>query len=383
MKILIVAPTYLPARRANTIQVMKMAEAAILSSHEVHVFVPNPEHKKNPGWESLAHQYGVHQRFSIEWVDTSAGLRGYDYGLKAVFKFRSLGMDMLYTRLPQAAAFASVFRLPSIFEIHDLPSGVLGPLLFRLFIKGQGARRMVLITRSLREALIQNFPDLPPFPFTMVEPDGVDLKRYNQIRPPDEARRLLRDSGRCQLPINQFTVGYTGHFYEGRGIQLILEIASHFPDVNFLLAGGDPQAITAAGNQVRDRELKNVYLTGFIPNAELPQYQAACEVLLMPYQKRVAASSGGDIAQFLSPMKLFEYMACGRVILSSQLPVLEEIINQKNAILLPADDTRAWIEALREIRKDPIRRESLGLQARIDSKNYTWEKRVGRIFSFQ
>ena len=91
---------------------------------------------------------------------------------------------------------------------------------------------------------------------------------------------------------------------------------------NFLIVGGEPQDVENLRQRVRVIGLKNVILTGFVPNARLPLYQAACDVLLMPYQRQVAASSGGDIARYLSPMKLFEYMACERPIISSDLPVL-------------------------------------------------------------
>jgi len=94
--------------------------------------------------------------------------------------------------------------------------------------------------------------------------------------------------------------------------------------VSFLLAGGEPEDVAALREKSANLGLSNVILTGFIPNADLPIYQAACDILLMPYQSQVAASSGGDIARYLSPMKLFEYLACGKPILSSDLPVLRE-----------------------------------------------------------
>ncbi len=120
-------------------------------------------------------------------------------------------------------------------------------------------------------------------------------------------------------------------------------MAECLPEVTFLLVGGDPEDVGRL--QAQAKGLKNVILTGFIPNVDLPLYQAACDVLLMPYQRQVAASSGGDIARYLSPMKLFEYLACGRAILCSDLPVLHEVLNPENAVLLPPDDTQAWVKS--------------------------------------
>jgi glycosyltransferase involved in cell wall biosynthesis len=116
-----------------------------------------------------------------------------------------------------------------------------------------------------------------------------------------------------------------------------------------------------------------------VPNAVIADYQAACDVLLMPYQRRVAASSGGDIARYLSPMKAFEYLACGRPILSSDLTVLQEVISSTNAILLPPEDVDAWVAALVDLDANPARRQALGRQARLDARRYTWEARARRI----
>jgi glycosyltransferase involved in cell wall biosynthesis len=124
-----------------------------------------------------------------------------------------------------------------------------------------------------------------------------------------------------------------------------------------------------------------VTLVGFVPNADLPIYQAACDVLLMPYQRRVAASSGGNIAPYLSPMKLFEYLACGRPIISSDLPVLQEVLNPQNAILVPSDNREAWVKALRDLKTIPGLSERLGRQARCEAAGYTWEMRARHILA--
>ena len=125
--------------------------------------------------------------------------------------------------------------------------------------------------------------------------------------------------------------------------------------------------------------LENVLTTGFVPNAELPRYQSACDILLMPYQQYVSASSGGDIARYLSPMKLFEYLACGRAIVSSDLPVLREVLNSENAVLLPPGDVDAWVTALRELQANPELRACLAEKARREATKYTWQARAKRI----
>ena len=96
----------------------------------------------------------------------------------------------------------------------------------------------------------------------------------------------------------------------------------------------------------------------------------------MPYAKRIAVSSGGDTAAFASPMKAFEYMAAGRAILASDLPVLGEVLTPHNAVLLPPEDVDAWEAALRAIRSDDARRRELAARARQDAGAYDWKRRA-------
>jgi glycosyltransferase involved in cell wall biosynthesis len=379
MKVLLAAPTYLPSRRANTLQVLKMAQALQEIGHEVRVLVPDPHKDRIPDWESLSHHYGLNQKLDLYWLPVNARFRSYDYGYKVIQQFRIWDADLLYTRLPQAAALASTLQVPTIFEIHDLPGGRVGPWLLRVFLKGRGAQRLVVITEALRDALDNQVSSLPDAPFTIITPDGVDLSRYENTPTPKEARESLKVRGHFPLPTDRFTAGYTGSLYEGRGMKLILALARHLTDITFLIVGGSPDSLKALQAEVEQHQLENVILHGFVANMELVEYQSACDVLLMPYQEKVAASSGGDIAPYLSPMKLFEYLACGRVILSSDLPVLREILDESNAVLLPPSDVFAWVNVLREIKDDLPRWKALAAQARRDSERYTWEARAIKI----
>lgn len=378
MKIALIAPTALPARRANTIQVMKMAQALAICGHTVRLASPRlsgaaPEPIR---WDELARHYGLQggeaARFPVEWLPARPRLRRYDYAWHAVRWARGWGAEILYTRLPQAAALASWLGLPTLFEVHDLPQGRMGPYLFHRFLKGGGARRLVAITHALADDLTRQFGAPAGPPFTCIAPDGVDLARYAGLPAPKAARRML------ELP-EGFTAGYTGHLYAGRGAELLLAMAERLPEVRFLLAGGEPPDVARVQADAERGGLQNVVLTGFIPNLDLPVYQAACDVLLMPYQRQVAASSGGDISRYLSPMKLFEYLACGRTILSSDLPVLREVLNAGNAVLLPPGEPQAWAKALQALQADPARRASLADQSRQDAGLYTWEARAVKI----
>jgi glycosyltransferase involved in cell wall biosynthesis len=402
MKIAIIAPTEIPARRANTLQVMKMAQAMAALGHTVRLAVPGSasvvDRGKSPdaqgnrpadnqhSWEELAHHYGLQHAFAVDWLFSHPRLRRYDFSWRALRWASGWQADLVYTRLPQAAALSSQRGMATILEVHDLPQGIAGPWLFRRFLHGKGARKLVVITRALATDLSRRFGMQLSEPFTVIAADGVDLERYERLPQPAEARlsllaqiRVDASSPLSRLSPERFTLGYTGHLYPGRGRELLLELAKRLPQVAFLVVGGEARDIQAFQAEIQARQVENLILTGFVPNAELPLYQAACDVLLMPYQQKVAASSGGDIARYLSPMKLFEYLACQRPIVSSDLAVLQEVLNPQNAILAPTDDLDSWERAITSLQTNPELRDGLASQARQDAQRYTWEMRARQI----
>ncbi|MEI7989026.1 MAG: glycosyltransferase [Chloroflexota bacterium] len=399
MKITVIAPTSLPALRANTIQVMKMTQAFSMSGHDVALLVPTAYPKTiNKRWDKLAVHYGLQQEFPVYWLQSTPHWRGYDFGFRAVSWAQACHTDLIYTRHPQAAAWSSIKGIPTILEVHDTPHGGMGPLLFRSFLAGKGAQRLVAITHFLAQDLISSYSKLERIStitpissamgteitssFIVIAPDGVDLIRYNNLPAPDSARlalSMMAGSPVVEMDPDRFTAGYTGHLYEGRGSEFMLMLAERLPQMNFLLVGGEPEAVARLRVSIDEKGIKNVFLTGFIPNSELPLYQAACDVLLMPYQSRVAASSGGDISQYLSPMKVFEYMACKRAIIASHLPVFGEILNTNNAILIPHDDVNAWVNALTLLHDHPQQCVDLGEQSWKDIQKYDWLNRVQHV----
>jgi glycosyltransferase involved in cell wall biosynthesis len=98
----------------------------------------------------------------------------------------------------------------------------------------------------------------------------------------------------------------------------------------------------------------------------------------MPYERAIAGSSGGNSAEICSPMKMFDYLACGRAILTSDLPVIHEVLNQANACFCPPPpgDLPAWTRALAGLLQDAPRRQALAAQAHLDSRRYSWQARA-------
>ena len=81
MKIAVVAPTPIPARTANSLQVMKMSQALAALGHEVRVASPTYQLRRHAGqhWQELARHYGLQKAFPIDWLPANPRFRRYDY----------------------------------------------------------------------------------------------------------------------------------------------------------------------------------------------------------------------------------------------------------------------------------------------------------------
>jgi glycosyltransferase involved in cell wall biosynthesis len=370
MKIACISASQVPSGTANSIQAMKVCQSLAQAGHEVRLWLPG----RSPcAWAELARTYGLTVRFEITWLPAIRQLRRYDFSWRAIRQAQAWGAHAAYTWVYQAALFAQWQGLPLLLELHDRPSGQGGPWLFRRIARHPGLKRLLFITHALQQALESEYHlNLGPEEI-VIAPDGVDLERYQDLPTPEQARQQLG------LPPG-LTAAYTGHLYPGRGTDQLVKLARRFPHIHFLWVGGRPQDVDYWRVAVIGEKLDNIRMTGFVPNLDIPLYQAAGEILLMPYERVITGSSGGNTADICSPMKMFEYMAAGRAILSSDLPVLREVLDEHNAVLVPPppEGAEAWAAALERLAALGELRARLSAQARRDVERYRWTERARR-----
>lgn len=369
MRIAIITNSRIPSLTANSIQAMKVCQALAQLGHNIRLFAPRETAPAT--WEHLASHYGLSTPFEIEWLPSVPALKRYDFTLYSILETRKYKADMVYTWLLNPAVLALWLGWPVILEMHAEVAGRVGPWLMRRFWRSSTRKRMLVTTRPLRGA-IERVADLEfPEDAVQIAPNGVDLSQYESLPGAAEARRQLGLEDRL-------TVGFTGHIYPGRGADLLFELARRIPDVNFLWVGGKPEEVDYWRRQLVDAGVSNVTMTGFVENSKLPLYQSAADVLLMPYGRSISASSGQDIAEVINPMKMFDYMAAGRAIISADLPVIHEVLNESNAVFCEPGNVDRWESTLREMLADEPRRLALGAQARMDVAGYTWVARADR-----
>lgn len=369
MRIAYIASSQIPSMKANSIQVMKVCQALVQNGEAVHLYVPGSS--QHP-WVELKDQYGIREEFPITWIPAAKRGKQVDFILRSLMRCRKSQCEMIYTRAIWAACIGLLMNMPVIYEVHDIPGGKIGSRLFRSFLNSRKKKLTVMITRVLQERIEERFGIKFTDKDSVVAPDGVDLERYSGLPGAIECRKRLGFNERI-------TAVYTGGFYPGRGVDLLFKLAIEFPQVQFIWIGGEKDTIAYWNDKIKDSAVTNIILAGFIPNKDLPLYQGAADILLMPFGKKVSVSGGGNTAEICSPMKMFEYMAAGRAILSSDLPVLHEVLNESNAMFYKAEDFEDLRRQFSVLLADPTRRNAIARKAAQDVTAYEWKTRMNHI----
>lgn len=350
---------------------MKMAQALVkLASHtELIAGRGTPDGVVDTA--ALRHHYGVVVLPALRLLPLNGRLAVHLFNLRAALIARKLGAGLVLSRSIGAAAFAARMGLPTVFECHAPPQG-LERRYWRWLVGAAGFRRLSVISAALRDMIIERHPEARDMDIVVAH-DGVDLARFCNL-PSATAAKLAagRDTRR---PV----AGYAGHLYRGRGVESILAAAERLPGWDFVIAGGTEDDVVSVHTEVLARRIGNVALWGHVPNAELAGRLAMCDALLMPYQSSVIVSGGRlDTARWMSPLKMFEYMAMGRAIISSDLPVLREVLDESVARLVAPADVNAWVGALTDL-EVPAVRAGLAAAAQARAAHYSWDARCRRM----
>ncbi len=356
-------------------QVMKMSQAFEMLGHKTELLVPKIA-GEIPAIEDLWHHYGISKPFRITRICRTDGWRRYLFILLSVVRSRQKGPDLILCRIIKIACILSLLNIPSLVEFHDLPRGRLIRIYLRLLKKGKGFRGAIAITNSLKDDILYHYKGFLRQENITVCPDGVDLQLFKE-KDSDDAKQRLK------LPISSFVAGYAGHLYPGKGLEIILPLAKKCPDVTFLVVGGKMEAVKRNLELVRRESLTNILFFGFVANSELPLYLYACDALLLPNQRSVRTSSGkGNIGRYTSPLKLFEYLAAGRPIIASDLPVLREALDESCAIFCEPDSITSWSRALILLKEDIELRIRMGEHCSKHAGDFSWESRCRKILKF-
>lgn len=361
--------------RAHAIQMMKNGRAW-------HRLADDFELIANLSWDhwcrlsetSLAHYYGLTAPVPVtayplqHWEGSANPFLATLYYRLTAWRCRRRGVTLAYCRSYEAAHWLTRQGIPTIMESHGLPQNQQHRQNLPTLCQRASFAALVTITPPLESLFRQQGVAAEKI---LVLPDGVDLERFTAPMAQPLAKQWAGVSPERPLAV------YTGHLYAGRGIEEILHAAARLEQVQFLLVGGLPNDVAQWQQRIDRQRLDNVRLTGHVTNGLLPRYLWAADVLLMPYSTRCPT------VDWMSPMKMFEYMAAGRPILASDLPAVRLVLQHgHNGWLVPPDHGDGLARGIAELLAQPERGQRLARQARQDVVPYDWEQRVLKIIDF-
>ena len=348
---------------------MKMCHAFASIGHEVHLVVPRNAALAPLDDDDAFRFYGVAQNFRIHQVGR-LGIPGGRtwFAFKSALRALRLDADLVYGRFLHGCWASTLLRLDVAYESHapEREISFLSARLMDRLARSPRLRRLIVITEALKRDHLEQHPQATPK--IAVVPDAAD-----EIPAGTTAIDLHAESGRLQ-------VGYVGQLYAGKGMELISTIAPQCPWADFHIVGGSEADIAHWKKQTET--LDNVRFHGFVPPAECDRYRLAFDVALAPYQQRVSGhESAIDIGAWMSPLKIFEYMAAATPVVASYLPVLREVLTHgETAILCDPNAPEEWVNALKTLRDDTNLRAAMGRRGHeYFLERYTWKRRAERL----
>ncbi len=314
----------------------------------------------------------------ISWGGSQAFLPGFLLCafVRAVWLRLRGEIDLIYLSdgllSPLGLVLKKLLRVPVAVNIHGRDIAFAFPLY--LTIVPAALKRLdlvICVSSQLREICLGYGI---PASILRVIPNGVDPEDFTWKEAVSPAEKLgIETAGRTVLVTVGRLVPKKGvdRFVSG----ILPELVRRAPEVLFLAAGDGPlrEKIEAI---VRDKGLKeNVRLLGDLPmdDGRLPAAYRAADIFVMPN-----AEVPGDIEGF--GIVAIEAAAAGLPVVASRLQGIQEAVKEgENGILLPWDDTSAFVEVLSGLIRDPVKRRELGERARCyTAEHFSWDRIAGR-----
>jgi len=364
MKIIYCSSSYIPSKTANSIHVMKMCSALADQGNDVILIAPKIKTKKKLNCYKY---YGVNDNFKIKKIfyPNLFGKTIFYALFSSVYILKNMP-DVVFGRNLKICFLATMIGINTIYEKHvpifwDKRYEI---ALFKIMYKKRNFLKFIVISNALKEINGRYWKH--------------SILKVNVLH--DAASEIIRGIKKINLPgrVDMIKAGYFGHLYKGRGIEVLLSVAKIQKSIDFHIVGGEESDIKYWKKKISGHN--NIFFHGYKLYPESEQMRINCDILLAPYQKKLEISGGGrSTSEFMSPLKIFEYMATQRAIVCSDLPVIREILDESCAMLVDPESEKAWIEALEKLKNKNLRKKLANNSYMRYEKKYSWQKRAEKI----
>lgn len=387
MKIAYLAPrTDLRALSAEAVHVAEVVRAWRLLGHSVELFTSRPGAGDEPIRDALKDLRirESHNPLSLPLADLAEGSYIGDF-----FRWsRKTRPHIVYLR-----HFAAT--LPALFAARMSGS--------RFFIEVNGIHEVEELQLTRRYSLLKGLDRIDKIGFRaangivavteqiaafLTERHGISRTRVSVVHNGANTtlfRPLPRGYCRERLGINPAlpVVVYVGDFARWQGVDILLRsaplILKEFPKTLFLVVGGG-----AADRDLRELSCElgvdaNVRFAGPVAYEDVPYYVGAGDLAVTP-KKRLVASGVGDRPYEYSPLKLYEYMACGRPVVASRLPGFGILEEHSAGILVDPENPGGLAQGIKALlRNERLMREMGQMGRSIAEREYSWNAVAARI----
>ncbi|MCK4443568.1 MAG: glycosyltransferase family 4 protein [Thermoplasmata archaeon] len=382
MKILMAAPAIMiPESIAQSVHQQQFAKNLVEMGHDLHILCRRP-----PGRENREGGVTYHRVMSEDFP-----LKRIVFTLDAVRQLRKLAdkerYDIIHDRGYLFGAVGTKVALekslPSVLQIDDdwveteaMASRITATPVYKISALAwckslmRKTKNMFAVSETLRKLVAERW-EADPDRISVV-PNGVELELFSPSATPLGIRKELGLEKKRMVCF----VGALGpwHGLENliRSIPFVLE---DVPDAEFVLVGAMKEFGTSHMMEMAKEYgvSDKLHLLGRKPPSEIPGILVESDVAVAPYPAR-------DLG--FSPLKLFEYAACGVPIVCSDLPSTREIIeNGRNGLLVPPEDEDELAEAITRILIDGRLAKRLSVEGLRRVRSFSWKESTKKLES--
>jgi hypothetical protein len=212
----------------------------------------------------------------------------------------------------------------------------------------------IIITTS--EVLRQRLSKLNSNCFCI--PNAVDFTHFTETA---KTGQRIAEVERLRNPI----IGYIGAISEWFDVELVCKLADLHPEYSILLVGPLKYGLE------KFKQHSNITLLGAKKYQIIPKYLSYMDVCLIPFKINKLTSA-------VNPIKLYEYLALGKPVVSTNLPDVRANVSELVYIGKNDQDFIRKVEDAVGERKKPESQSII--KRRIEfAQNNSWEKRVDTI----